>query len=213
MFAVGHIAIGYLIAKIICRVFNLDLNLPAILTFSLLPDIDLVVPGLLHRGPTHSILFILLISIALLAYLSKPSLPYIAALSTHSLIGDVITDGGVQLLWPFSKEWIQYSYSVTMTSSLEVYLETSLFILLMITMFLSGDLLKFLRPKNSNKLLFIPLATIVLPAMFKYPVSIPQPLIIQHLILLGIVGLSFIISIIIPQDFNLSDKPGDNKIE
>lgn len=114
------------------------------------------------------------------------------------MIGDAITDGGTQLLWPFSMEWIKYGYTIMMTSRFEVYMELALFAVLFLTMSFSGDLREFLSPNGSNRLLFIPLATIVLPAMFRYPMGIPGALIPPHLILLGIVGLSFTLSMLEP---------------
>jgi membrane-bound metal-dependent hydrolase YbcI (DUF457 family) len=197
MFAVGHIALGYLSGRLVNKFSNNELNLPMIFALSLLPDIDLVIPGLEHRGPTHSIAFILALSAILAAFRFREALPYSLALATHSLIGDGIT-GGSQLLWPYSTEIIRLGVFLKMPSIRETVLETGLMAVLILVMFLSGDLGRLLRPERSNRLLFIPLATIVLPAVFTYPVSIPAIIIPQHVILLGLITISFLNSILNP---------------
>lgn len=209
MFAVGHIALGYLAGKLVSRVLRVDLNIPAVFTLSLLPDVDLLVPWIQHRGPTHSLLFMLVAAVALAAYSPRESPVYIAALSSHSLVGDMVSDGGVQLLWPFSGEWIRIAYPVAMVSRLEVYVETGLFASMMLVMLLGGDLGRLLRLGSSGRLLFIPLATILLPAMFRYPLTVPRALVPQHLALLGIVGLSFIISLFKPAHVPGGENPGE----
>jgi hypothetical protein len=56
MYAVGHFALGYLTSKIASKSLNVNINLPLIFLASVLPDIDLLIPGLHHRGPLHSII-------------------------------------------------------------------------------------------------------------------------------------------------------------
>jgi hypothetical protein len=206
MFAVGHIALGYLFGKMISRLSKQELNIPAVLTFSLLPDVDLVVPWVLHRGPTHSLVFIATVSLLLIFWWKRRALPYIVALASHSLVGDVFTASGVQLLWPYSDEWIRYSYTVLMTSSLEVYVETSLFILMLLAMSLSHDLGRLLKPSRSNLFLLIPFSTVVLPVLFMYPLRIPRGLLLPHLLLMLLVGASFSISLL-----NHPDQPQEKK--
>jgi len=199
MFAVGHIALGYLAGKFIGLFRGRDLNMPALLTFALLPDVDLLVPGLQHRGPTHSLLFIAAMSVPILLVWSGNAFQYIIALSTHSLIGDVFTDGGTQLLWPFSREWVMVDQTLMMGCTFEVYMEIALFTAMIGVMLLSGDLSRFLKPSRKNLLLGIPISTIVLPALFEYPVRMPTSLMIPHILLLALIGLSFTISVIKPE--------------
>jgi membrane-bound metal-dependent hydrolase YbcI (DUF457 family) len=194
MFAVGHIALGYLTGKILSKLSNVEMNIPAIMTLSLLPDIDLIIPGLQHRGPTHSIAFIIVSSIFIIIYSRRESLPYIGALAGHTLIGDSIT-GATQLYWPFSTAEVSFGFHISMESSYEIFLETSLLVLLLGTIYFMGDLGKFMKPRRNNRLLFIPLMTIILPAFFYYPIRIPTLLIPQHILLFGLIGLSLTISI------------------
>lgn len=101
------------------------------LWLSMLPDVDHRVPGLPHRGPTHSLLFAALVGGVFAAvgqYLGE-TLGLIADFGTWSvglgvfgfflgsvtvvahLLGDVITPMGVNFLWPLSGK--RYSLSLT----------------------------------------------------------------------------------------------------
>jgi len=196
MFAVGHIALGYVTGKIISKATDQSLNIPAIWTVSLLPDIDFFIPGLQHRGLTHSLIIALLIFTPLFIIRHRRTVPYFAALATHSLIGDYITDGGTKLFWPVSSEWVKYERTIMLGSAFETYIELALFTMLIATLILSRDLNRLFNSDRRNSLLFIPLCTVVLPAMFKYPVNIPNALIIPHLILLSMIAISFSMSLI-----------------
>ena len=196
MFAVGHIASGYIIGSGLNKAIGESQNLPALWTLSLLPDIDLLIPGLEHRGPTHSIIVALLIFIPLFIIRYRKTVPFFAALATHSLISDYITDGGVKLFWPISSEWVKYENTIMMGTKLETYVELTLFSLLILTLIILKDYNRLLDSDRRNMLFFIPLCTIVLPIMFKYPVEIPDILIIPHLILLSLIAVSFTMSLI-----------------
>jgi membrane-bound metal-dependent hydrolase YbcI (DUF457 family) len=104
MFTVGHIALGYITGKILSKAMEQSQNIPAIWALSLLPDVDFLIPGLQHRGSTHSIIVALLIFTPLLIVRPRKTAPYFAALAAHSIIGDYITDGGVKLFWPVSSD-------------------------------------------------------------------------------------------------------------
>ena len=194
MFAVGHIALGYIIGKILNKASEQNLNIPAIWLLSLLPDIDLLIPGLEHRGPTHSLIVALIIFAPLFIIDARKTAPYLAALAIHSLIGDFITGRGVQLLWPVSSEWMTFRSTMRLGTKFEAYVELTLFVVLIVTLILSKDFKQIFNSDRENGLLFIPLCTIVLPVMFKYPVKIPKILVIPHLILMSIIALSFIVS-------------------
>lgn len=196
MFAVGHIAIGYIIGRILTKATGETQNLPALWTMSLLPDIDLLIPGLCHRGPTHSIIIALLIFIPLLITMPRKTAPLFAALAAHSLIGDYITDGGAKLLWPISTEVFKYGSTIMMGTSLETYIELAAFSILILALIISRDYKHLFDSDRRNMLFLIPLTTIILPIMFKYPVVIPDILIIPHLVLLSLIAVSFIMSII-----------------
>lgn len=196
MFAVGHIALGYIIGKSLNRAIDHSLNIPAIWTLSLLPDIDFFIPGLPHRGPTHSLIVAFVIFIPLFFLWSKNAVPYFVALVTHSLIGDYITDGGIMLFWPLSSEWVKPGAIMTLGSALETYIELGLFSIFILTLFISKDFNHLFDSDLRNTVLFVPLCTIFLPAFFRYPINIPEILIIPHLILLSMITLSFSMSLL-----------------
>ena len=138
MLVLGHIALGYITGKIVSKATDQNINIPVIWILSLLPDIDLLIPGLQHRGPTHSIIVALIIFTPLFIISSWKATPYFAALASHSLIGDYFT-GGAQLFWPLSLEWYEYERSMRMGSTLEVYVEFALFAVMIIILILSRD--------------------------------------------------------------------------
>ena len=197
MFAVGHIALGYITGKITGKLTKHDPNIPLLWTISLLPDIDFLIPGIIHRGPTHSLILALIIFAPFLIKRPKKTLTYFAALLTHSAIGDFITYGGVMLLWPLSSEMIGYRSPLTMGRAAETHIELALFAALILILIALGDLKNLLTTENRNLILFIPLCTIVLPAVLNYPVKIPGSLMSAHFILIGMITLFIIKSIII----------------
>jgi len=222
MFAVGHIASGYIIGRILNKAIGESQNLPALWTLSLLPDIDLLIPGLCHRGPTHSIIVALLIFTPLLIIRSRKTIPLFAALATHSLLSDYITDGGVKLFWPISSEVMKYESTIMMGTKIETYIELTLFSMLILTLIISKDYNSLFDSDRRNMLFFIPLCTIILPIMFKYPVEIPEILIIPHLILLSMIAVSFTMSIITttsnikknnPHKLTKEDEKNPNNVE
>ena len=71
MFAVGHLALGYITGKSSLKILKSNIDIPLIFTLSILPDIDLLIPRLAHRGPTHSIITITLVSLPLLIIYRK----------------------------------------------------------------------------------------------------------------------------------------------
>jgi len=188
VFAVGHIALGYLINKAIGGGKNPSII--AIWTLSLLPDIDLVIPFVRHRGPTHSILIPIVIFLPLLILKMKNAAPYFAAIITHSAIGDLFTDRGIQLFWPVSSDWIRSKISIPMGSAYENYIEISLFVVLIGTIILTRDYAHLFNSDKKNTILLIPLCTIVLPLMFKIPIIVPKILVLPHVIMMAIILLS-----------------------
>ncbi|MFC5973035.1 metal-dependent hydrolase [Halomarina salina] len=102
-----------------------------VLALARLPDVDLRIPLLRHRGPTHSLAFALLVGATLagVATLAVTRLPpslavqwlvpfagFVGAfgVTTH-LLADWLTPSGVPLLWPLSGR--RFSLGVTRASS------------------------------------------------------------------------------------------------
>ena len=139
MLAFGHIALGYITGKIVSKATDQSINIPAIWTLSLLPDIDLLIPYLQHRGPTHSIIVALIIFTPLFIIASWKAAPYFASLASHSLIGDYLT-GRTQLFWPLSLEWFEYERAMRLRSALELYTEFALFAVMIAILVLSRNL-------------------------------------------------------------------------
>jgi membrane-bound metal-dependent hydrolase YbcI (DUF457 family) len=147
MFAVGHVALGYLTGKFVGRALGEDINVPVIWALSLIPDIDLFIPGLRHRGPTHSVIVSFIIFLPFLLVRARRALPYFLALITHPLLGDYPT-GEVQLLWPVSNEWLVYGRMRTGGSLSEAYVEWILFAAMIFVIYISKD---HTRLFNSDK--------------------------------------------------------------
>jgi membrane-bound metal-dependent hydrolase YbcI (DUF457 family) len=103
-YAVGHFAIGYILAKLTSKMTKTKFNVALILTLSVIPDVDILIPPIVHRGPTHSILMAFIVFIPIFALYHKNALPYFAALIQHSLISDYVAGGKVQLLWPLTTQ-------------------------------------------------------------------------------------------------------------
>ena len=135
MFAVGHMAIAYLLGKGSSKSLRIKLNIPILLVLSILPDIDIIYDFLtgseIHRGPTHSIVVSALAFIPIFIIYRKKAIPYFLALISHPLIGDFFIGGKLQLFWPFQQR--QYglhelgSYYIGIFSPVNIALELTLF--------------------------------------------------------------------------------------
>lgn len=203
MFAVGHMAIAYLLGKGSSKVLRIKLNIPILLVLSILPDVDIIYDFFtgsdLHRGPTHSIVVALIAFIPLFIIYRKKAIPYFLALISHSLIGDFFIGGRLQLFWPFSTT--QYglhelgSYYIGITDSVNIALELSLFVIATLVLYKSGDWKVFFKSNKTNLVLIIPIATVLLPSTLGYPFSAPllltaPPLAIAHLFYLMLFSIA-----------------------
>ena len=139
------------------------MNLPLLLVASVLPDIDLLLRFLMHRGPTHSLITLTVLMIPFFVIYRKRVIPYYAALLSHVLIGDFFT-GGIELLWPLSQDWFGTLY-FSIASSINMIAELSLFCLAVPIMFKLGDLKSLLKPHHKNWALIIPLGAVLGPLL------------------------------------------------
>lgn len=192
MYAVGHLALGYLSGKATSKLLNVNVNLPLLFLASIIPDIDLLIPGLQHRGPTHSLIISILIFIPLIAYCRKKAIPYFIALTQHSLIGDYITSGGIQLLWPLNST-NYYGLTIEITSLTNITIEWIFFLTAFAILIKTKDAQTLFQPHPSNLLLSIPTFTVLLPTLLSFPQYVPLALIIPHLIYLIVFTVSIII--------------------
>jgi membrane-bound metal-dependent hydrolase YbcI (DUF457 family) len=169
------------------------LNIPLILTLSVIPDIDILIPYIEHRGPFHSIITATLIFVPILAIYRKSALPYLAALIQHSLISDFIVGGQVQLLWPLTSQ--PFGIEMSIKSSTNITLEWLVFITAAIIMMKTRDALTILQPHNSNLILAVPLLTVLLPTFLAFPLEVPIALMPPHLICLTLFTTSLLIDL------------------
>lgn len=143
MYTVGHIALGHLVWRLVNR--EGKMNVLAICLLSMLPDVDLLIPGLRHRGPTHSLIVAFVVFVPVLIIKRRKVLAYFLVLLSHSAVGDYFT-GGAQLLWPVSRRWITSPFSVEMNSPLEISLELLLFVISIVVFFRSRDYKRIVDP-------------------------------------------------------------------
>ena len=196
MFAVGHMALAYLLSKAASKLLKVKINIPLILVLSIIPDIDIILNFLfniqIHRGPTHSLITATLVFIPFFIIYRWKAVPYFTALASHAAIADFIIGGQLQLLWPLSTREFGFPY-IDITNPVNVALEFTLFVIATIIMWKTRDLFQFFRNSKLNLILAIPIFTVLLPTFTSYPLSVPLLLVLPHLFYL----ILFIISVLI----------------
>jgi membrane-bound metal-dependent hydrolase YbcI (DUF457 family) len=210
LFAVGHMAIAYLLGKGTSKSLHVKLNIPILLVLSILPDIDIIYDFLtgsaIHRGPTHSIIVAALAFIPFFVIFRKKAIPYFLALISHPLIGDFLVGGRLQLFWPLSiKQYGLHELGgpyIDIFSPINIALELSLFVLATIVLCKTGDWKVFFRSNKTNLILILPVATVLLPSTIGYPFSnsilLSEPILaLAHLFYLALFSIA-IIKVLIP---------------
>jgi hypothetical protein len=192
MYAVGHLALGYLSGKTASKILGLKINIPLLFLASVLPDIDLLIPSLLHRGPLHSVILFSLLFLPIFILFKKRAIPYFVALAQHMLIGDYIT-GQTQLLWPVTTNW--YGLGIEITSLTNIFIEWVLFLTSTTILFKTKDAWLLLQQHPSNMILVIPVLTVLLPASLSFPLYVSLELIIPHIIYITLFSLSILIDL------------------
>ena len=186
MYAVGHLGLGYLVTRLFYRSTNL--NVALILTLSILPDIDVIIPFLPHRGPTHSIVVFFAIFVASLIYEKGKYTPYMVSYASH-LISDVFTGsyyGGTQLLWPLSSKWFPFDPKLIMGSTFEASIETLFMVSAIVILLLMKDYRNLAEFNYGNFLLFLPCGAVLASLFFGYYLRgniFPETLFYPHLFL------------------------------
>ena len=127
MYLLGHASLGFLAARLVNKFTGYRVNVPLVMIVSLLPDLDLLIPSLPHRGPTHSIILLSLLFIPIIA-LNRGSLVYLASLLSHPLIGDYFTSYGCTIFWPLSNHHFKAPVYLHIPLSMETTIEFILFI-------------------------------------------------------------------------------------
>jgi len=189
-FAVGHLSLAYLIAKVCSKSLKVKINLPLVFLLGLIPDVDLLIPGLHHRGLTHSMIISTITFIPLFVIYKKRAIPYFAALAQHIIIGDLLIGEGIQLLWPMTQTW--YGLGTLITSPTDILLEWISFLTADVTMLATKDMQKLLYNHQSNLPLSVPTLTVLLPSFLHFPLAVPRTLLIPHLVYLGLFTVSLL---------------------
>jgi membrane-bound metal-dependent hydrolase YbcI (DUF457 family) len=190
------VALAYLLGKASAKLFKVDFNMPLILTLSIIPDIDIIFEFLLkspiHRGPTHSIITAILVFIPFFLLYRQKATPYFAAFASHSLIGDFLIGGQIQLLWPLSTN--EYGFrGINIYDPVNIALEFTLFAIALIFMFKTRDVFRFFQTSKLNLILAIPIFTVLLPTFASYPLSVPDLLVVPHLFYLVLFSISVLV--------------------
>jgi hypothetical protein len=197
-FAIGHMALAYLLGKPSAKFLKVNLNIPLILVLSVIPDVDILLGvSEFHRGPTHSIIAALLVFIPFFIIYRRKAVPYFIALASHSLIGDFFIGGHIMLFWPLSSNFYgNYWFYISIWNPINIALEWTLFAISTIIMFKTRDLFLFFQNRKSNLLLAIPIVTVLLPTFVSYPLQVPFLLIPPHLFYLVLFSVSVLIVIL-----------------
>lgn len=198
-FAVGHIGFAYLLSKVSAIELKTKLNVPLVLILSVLPDVDIAlertgIPFLEHRHVTHSVIVSLIVFVPFFLIYRKTAVPYFLALLQHALIGDYLT-GQVWLLWPFGQSYSLSARALGITSPLNIGLEWTVFVLSLVVMSKTEDLLDFFRQKKWNLILAIPTFTVLMPTFLSVPLEVPIWLVPPHVFLTVLFLASIIVEI------------------
>ena len=191
MYAVGHFALGYLTGKLAAKSLDVNINFPLLFLASVFPDIDLLIPGLEHRGPLHSVILFCLVFLPIFAIYKKRAAPYFVAVIQHIIIGDYLIGGDLQLLWPLTTNL--YGFHVGMAGLINVALEWSLFLISMTFMIKTKDIFFLFKHHLSNMILAIPVLTVLLPTIISFPLYVPLALFIPHIVYLILFSIPIII--------------------
>jgi len=193
VYAVGHFALGYLTGKLAAKSFDVNINFPLLFLASVFPDIDLLIPGLLHRGPLHSVILFCLIFLPIFAVYKKRAVPYFVALIQHIMIGDYLIGGDLQLLWPLTTN--MYGFHIAIASLVNIALEWSLFLISMAIMINTKEIFFLFKHHPSNMILVIPVLTVLLPTFLSFPLHVPMALLIPHLVYLILFTIPILIDL------------------
>jgi hypothetical protein len=193
MYAVGHFALGYLTGKLASKSLDVNVNLPLLFLASVFPDIDILIPGLVHRGPLHSVLLFCLLFLPMFVIYKKRAAPYFVAVIQHIIIGDYLIGGDLQLLWPLTTN--TYGFHIGIASLFNIALEWCLFIISMTFIIKTKDILFLFKPHPSNMILAIPVLTVLLPTLISFPLYVPLALLIPHIVYLILLTIPIIVDL------------------
>ena len=140
MWLLGHLAIGYLVALLISRISREKLFLPLVFLVSMLSDFDKLLQGyVVHRGPTHSLIFALVLFFPIIIFF-RGGFTYLAVYLSH-ISADFFVPyiSRVQLFWPITNAWFGAPVNLRLYGFLETVVEVILFALMLIVLWLNMD--------------------------------------------------------------------------
>jgi hypothetical protein len=199
-FAVGHIALAYLLGKSSARLLKTKIYIPLILALSVIPDIDILFyPVIEHRGPIHSIVVILAVFLPFFFVYRKAAVPYCIAVIQHSLVGDFLAGGRIRLFWPITSQY--FGTNISIRSPTNVANEWMFFLIASAVMIAAKDIHRLLRPAKTSLILAIPTFTVLLPTVLEYPLNVPLWLMPPHVFYL-ILFLTAIVATLLDREFH-----------
>lgn len=217
-FAVGHLAFAYLSSKASATLLKTKLNIPLALMLSVIPDIDILIqkyllPSLEHRGPTHSVIAAFLVFTPFFIVYRKKAVPYFVALVQHSLVGDYIAGGQIQLLWPLTNQY--FGTTIGIRSLTNIAIEWTMFLASIIVMLMTEDFATFFRRQRSNLILAIPTFTVLLPPILSYPLDVPILLVPPHVVYAVMFSAAIVVELVAiledPRQINRFDNQKEKK--
>ncbi len=186
MLATGHTALGYIIARIASYRTKEPINIPLVWALSLAPDIDFLLPGVVHLGPTHSVVLALLVFIPFFIWKRWKAVPYFLALVSHSILGDLVTNKAVMLLWPVSSRWVFLNVRWLFKWLLFRYYGSVIFVVYLFLLFITGDHIRILNGDRYDALLVFCFLAHASPLLMGVPIKVPPLLVISHVLNMGI---------------------------
>jgi membrane-bound metal-dependent hydrolase YbcI (DUF457 family) len=195
LFAVGHLALGYLLGRGSAKLLAKKVSVPLILALSIIPDTDILFRQFIeHRGPTHSIVVLFIVFLPIFAIYRKEAIPYFLAVVSHPLIGDFLVGGSIKLLWPLSMQY--FGLGVPMAGPIDIVLEWSTFLVSIVVMLKINDIGKLFQPHLANLLLSIPVFTLLLPTILSFPLGVPVWLEPPHLAFMLLLAAAVIVTLV-----------------
>ena len=189
MLAVGHMSVAYLLTRGLKRGRWQSMSIPLVWVSSLLPDIDLLIPGINHMGPTHSIIFAIAAFLPLFLYKGKEVTPYFMGYASHTILGDLITNSNVWLLWPLTQRRFEVPLPFLCKHTFSMNLELALFGLFILVFIITKDYSSKLYSRGTRPLSLIPFTALLVPVVFGFPLPVPLRLVPPHLVFMAVILL------------------------
>lgn len=151
---------GYVVCRGVAKASGTGIPLYAALILGAVPDFDLyLVPfGFTHHTYSHSLLVWAPIFLGMLLIWRRRSLPYIAGIGQHFLIGDLLV-GAVPLFLPLND--FQFGLNLAFQSRNDTILEVGMMLLGGLPAYKRGDLERSLAVDGRNVLMVLPLFGLV----------------------------------------------------